>query len=179
MNIRSLILFGIVLLHGVETFANDGCCSCPECGAKVCIAKPVTKKVKKTVFAVEKKDICIPKIRFPWQIKKNQCGAGSCCQSGCDSQGACGSADCGCAPKCGRVKTVKVLKKKSIECEKCGYEWEIKTVESVPCNTCRPGLGFGRRTGGAACDTSCDQSYFAGSEKASAGKAAAEKATSK
>lgn len=176
MNIRSLLMIGILLLHGAAAYAEDGCCSCPECGAKVCVAKPVTKSVKKTVYSVEKKDICIPRFRFPWQMKKG-CG-GACdangCDSSCDSAG-CGNGcnDCGCPPKCGRVKTVKVLKKKSIECKKCGYEWEIRTVESVPCEACGPGRGLGLRGGFKAriCDSNscdsgagnsgaCDASYF-------------------
>ena len=69
MNIRSLLLIGLFLLHGAQVIADDGCCSCPECGHKVCIAKPVTKTTKKTVFNVEKKDICIPRFRFPWQMR--------------------------------------------------------------------------------------------------------------
>ena len=160
MNIRGLIMFGIVLLYGVEVFANDGCCNCPECGTKVCVAKPVTKTEKKTVFSVEKKDVCIPKVRFPWQVKRNNaCGNGSC-DSSCDGAGnGCGA---GCAPMCGRVRTIKVLKKKSIECKKCGYEWEIKTVESVPCDSHGVALRMSSRMGTRAriCDSSCDSSYF-------------------
>lgn len=163
---RSLLIVGVLFVYTADTFANDGCC-CPECGTKTCIAKPVTKKVKKTVFNVEKKDICIPKFRFPWQMKKNNAATAGC-DSSCDSSnGACGKSDCGCAPKCGRVITVKVLKKKSIECEKCGYEWEITTVESVPCDTCQTGFrrGIGMRGRAANCDSSaaCDSSYFNGS----------------
>ena len=156
-------MFGIVLLHGVEVFADDGCCNCPQCGNKICVAKPVTKTEKKTVFAVEKKEICIPKVRFPWQIKRSACGNGcgnGCCDKGCDASGkgtGAGLGSCAdCAPKCGRVRTVKVLKKKSIECKKCGYEWEIKTVESVPCNTC--GVGGLLSSRAKACDNGCDKS---------------------
>lgn len=166
--IRSLLIVGVLFVYTADTFANDGCC-CPECGTKTCIAKPVTKKVKKTVFNVEKKDICIPKFRFPWQMKKNTAGSAGCDASCDSSNGACGSSECGCAPKCGRVITVKVLKKKSIECEKCGYEWEITTVESVPCDSCQTGFGLGglglRGRASANCDSSaaCDSSYFQGS----------------
>ena len=126
--IRNIFLIAILaMLAGKAVAQKDGCCDCPECGHKVCVVKAENKKVKKTVFAVEKKDICIPRFRFPWQPKPNVCGPQ--CDSNCDS-----SAGCGCASgRCGRVRTVKVLKKKSIECDKCGYKWEVMTVASQPC----------------------------------------------
>jgi hypothetical protein len=102
-------------------------------------------------------------------MKKNTVGTAGCDASCDSSSGACGSSECGCAPKCGRVITVKVLKKKSVECEKCGYEWEITTVESVPCNSCQVGFGLGglglRGRAAANCDSSgaCDSSYLQGS----------------
>lgn len=79
---------------------------CPECGCKTCVATPETTKVKKHCWEVECKDICIPRFRWPWE---------SCCE-----------------PACARVKTVKVLKKKEYECEKCGYKWTVQSV-CEPC----------------------------------------------
>ena len=78
------------------------CHTCPQCASKVCVAVPETVKEKRHCWKVECKEICIPKFRWPWQ--------------------AC------CTPQCGKVKTVKVLKKVEYECEHCGYQWEIKTV---------------------------------------------------
>ena len=73
---------------------------CPECGNQVCQPTPTTIKEKKTVYACECKDICIPGIKSPFA---------PCCEP----------------PKCGRLRTVKVLKKIEIECEHCGYKWDV------------------------------------------------------
>lgn len=75
------------------------CDSCPKCDNKVCQPSPEVKKEKKTVYDVACKDVCIPGIRWPWQ---------ACCE-----------------PNCGKVKTVKVLKKYERECEKCGTKWTV------------------------------------------------------
>ena len=103
MNLTKSSLAILALMIAAQAALAGDCC-CPDCGYKVCQAIPEVKKVKKSYFEVECKDICIPKFRLPWQM---------CCE-----------------PKCGKVKTVKVLKKKSIECEKCGYKWEITYVGS-------------------------------------------------
>lgn len=95
-----------LLACAVATAALAGhgpCQKCPQCDNKVCVPTPETKKVKKHCWDVECEDICIPAIRWPWQ-------------SSCSP------------PSCGKVKTVKVLKKVEYECEECGYTWDIKTV---------------------------------------------------
>jgi hypothetical protein len=74
------------------------CCSCPECGEECC-PQPTTIKEKKHCWEVECKNICIPAIKWWWQ---------DCCE----------------LPMCGRVRTIKTLKKVEYECEKCGYKWE-------------------------------------------------------
>lgn len=83
--------------------------SCPHCShpCKICEPQPTTDKEKKHCWCVELKEVCIPHIRWPWQ---------PCCEP----------------PKCGRVRTVKVLKKVEYECEKCGYKWEIKCLGCCP-----------------------------------------------
>lgn len=84
--------------------------TCPQCSQpctpKFCEPTPETEKEKKHCWCIETKDICIPHIRWPWQ---------SCCEP----------------PKCGRVRTVKVLNKVEYECEKCGWKWEIKCATQV------------------------------------------------
>jgi hypothetical protein len=82
---------------------------CPECGHKACCPVPVTLKEKKHCYQCECKDICIPGIKSPFA---------PCCEP----------------PKCGRVRTIKVLKKIEYECEKCGYQWDVK---SVGCDCCK------------------------------------------
>lgn len=101
-----LPLLLVALLASVCAWAGDrGCNSCPKCQHKVCEPSPEVKKEKKTCYDFECKDICIPGIRWPWQ---------PCCE-----------------PSCGKVRTVKVLKKFEYECEHCGTKWSI--VNCGPC----------------------------------------------
>lgn len=81
------------------------CPSCRQpCDNKTCRSEPTTIKEKKHCWEVGWKDICIPHVRFPW--------------TPCDSP-----------PKCGLVRSVRVLKKVEYECEKCGYKWDVKCVQ--------------------------------------------------
>lgn len=91
--------------------AGHGHCKvqCPECGCAVCEPTPTTLKEKKTVYSCECKEICIPGVTGPFA---------PCCEP----------------PHCGKVRTVKVLKKTEIECEKCGYKWSVK---HVACESCK------------------------------------------
>lgn len=78
---------------------------CPECGHdKICCPTPEVKKEQKHCYEVECKDVCIPCFKGP---------CAPCCEP----------------PRCGRVRTVKVLKKVEYECERCGYVWNIKCVD--------------------------------------------------
>lgn len=79
---------------------------CPSCN-HTCKPEYITKKVKKTTYEVECKQICIPAVTFPWQ---------KCCE-----------------PRCGKVITVKKLKKVSYQCERCGCKWKI---EPCGCDSC-------------------------------------------
>lgn len=76
---------------------------------KVCRTVPEIKKVEKYCWEVECREICIPKVRFPWQ--KFQ------------------------PPACGRVRVVKTYKKQTREVEEPGYKWEI---EARACLACSP-----------------------------------------
>jgi hypothetical protein len=96
---------GPVVLAGHH---HDHVC-CPDCGNKVCMATPTTIKDKKTAYSCECKDICIPGVKGPFA---------PCCEP----------------PSCGRVRTIKVLKKTEYECARCGYKWEVK---SVGCDCCK------------------------------------------
>lgn len=88
-------------LNGIADAGHSPCC--PDCGCKVCVPSTEIVAEKKSCWAVECKDICIPAPKWPWQ-------------------------DC-CAPaKCAKVKTVKVLKRVDYECEKCGCKWDVMSV---------------------------------------------------
>jgi hypothetical protein len=93
----------VLLIPVAAAFAGGHGHACPECGCAYCQPVPTTLKETKHCWEVECKQICIPAARWPWE---------KCCE-----------------PRCGKVKTVKVLKKVNYECEKCGYKWEIHGVD--------------------------------------------------
>jgi hypothetical protein len=110
---RSLLSFAVVVVAVSATSLalaghGHGRFRCPQCEYKVCVPTPTMLKEKKTVFSCECKDICIPAIRGPF-------------------------APCCVPPRCGWVRTVKVLKTTEIECEHCGYKWEVQSVGCEPC----------------------------------------------
>ena len=109
---RPLIVLGLVLL-----FIGGGCAhtrnhcpplQCTSCG-KTC--QPEVKETESIhdCYSEECKDVCIPAIRFPWQ-------------------------DC-CEPlKCGKVRSVKVLKKYEYKCPDCEVKWNV--VDHGCCSAC-------------------------------------------
>jgi len=113
---------------------HHGCHSCPDCGCKTCRVERETIKEKKHCWEIECKDVCIPKFKWPWE-------------------------DCCCLPECGRVRTVKKLKKVEYECEKCGYKWTIEQVCNGcgQCGQCGPGGDGGCNADGACADAACEQ----------------------
>lgn len=82
---------------------------CPSCDAG-CYLEVKQGKTKKTVFETVTKTVCIPNVRLPWR-------------SACEAPSA-------------RTRTIKVLKKKSIECPKCEYKWKVPEIAS--CDTAAP-----------------------------------------
>lgn len=101
-----LALFVVGCVASISVWAGDRTCnSCPKCQYKVCEPSPEVKQEKKTTYDFECKEICIPGIRWPWQ---------PCCE-----------------PSCGKVRTVKVLKKYEQVCEKCGTKWTV--TDCGPC----------------------------------------------
>ncbi len=90
-------------VFAADSYCSDGSCAeqpCTECESeKTCLPESVTQKVKKSCYQIEYKEICIPKVRFPWEKF--------------------------CEPKCGKVITVKILKKKKYTREKQVTKWNI------------------------------------------------------
>jgi len=90
---------------------SEACCPkcCHQCQLKV-------EKVdeEKSCFNVESKTICIPRVVFPWQSKKNKCD--SCCGKGCSV----------CVHNGAKVRCVNVLKVEKYKCPKCKYTWSPK-----------------------------------------------------
>ena len=109
----------------VAGHCQRGCHRCPKC-QEVCQAKVSKEDVKKTRYEVDCEKICIPRITLPWQ----GCKTNGCCSCGDKSC----SGGCKQPAKCGRVRTVRRLVKKSYTCQKCKYTWEVDDVECSPCN---------------------------------------------
>lgn len=123
MNMRKLVLIasvGITLIgspgyadhpggglkhHAIPCEDPCGPPKCKMCGKKVCFQEMEKVKVKKTVFDVECKEVCIPGIRFPSLFGKKKCDD--------------------CTPHCGRVRKVRVLVVKEVEEEVCRCKWNI------------------------------------------------------
>ena len=97
------VLFSWTTSASAEYFGegcDDGCATCPQCDT-CCQLNVDEDKEKKHCWNVEYKEICIPRVVFPWQK--------SCCAPYANN-GA-------------KVKTVRVLKKHSYECPTCKYSW--------------------------------------------------------
>lgn len=78
---------------------RNNCARCPQCNEEFCQLKCDETKEKKTCYEVDYKTVCIPKVYPPW--KKN------------------------CQPQCAEARSVKVLNKKTYECPRCNYSWEV------------------------------------------------------
>lgn len=104
---------------------SSGCdVTCTHCGREFCYPVPKEVTVSKHCWEVECKRVCIPAVRFPWE----RWFGGGCdgCDAGCDS----------CRPRCGRVRWVRVLKKRKYDCKKLGCDWIVNPV----CDSCLDAL---------------------------------------
>lgn len=102
---------------------------CGKCNGS-CFLKVEPSTKEKSCFKVEAKQICIPRVRFPWQPKDKCKGCDGCDRGGC------------CTNHCGRVKTVLVLKKHKYECPACKYTWEVASCgacDNTSCDGCSDG----------------------------------------
>lgn len=106
-------------------FASDGPGEKPDCRGRCivrcpncchdCVFSANKENVDKTFYDVACKDICIPRILFPWQK-----GCCSCAKGGKDGDGKGGC----CAVHNGaKTKSVRVLKKYKYECSECKHKW--------------------------------------------------------
>ncbi len=96
----ALLAAALAISPATEAVAgNTPTARCHVCGQKVCYPETKVEKETRHCWEVERKEICIPAIRFPWM----KCGP----------------------LHCGRVRTVNVLVAKDYESEKCVYEWKI------------------------------------------------------
>jgi len=123
--------------------AEEACCGTPSCCghcgghgscAKMCKVVCEMKEVKKTVWTVKCEEFCAPLPGCPGCHGRGACGGcaqcGGCSDSGCDSGGGNG---CGrpnmVPPKCGPVRTRKVLVPKEVVTK-------VPVYKCVPCYAC-------------------------------------------
>jgi hypothetical protein len=97
-----------------KSHCDKGCrVRCPNC-CHECVFSAEKAKETKSCYDVECKEICIPRIVFPWQ--KCGCGKGG---KGCgDGKSGCCSHHNG-----AKSKSVRVLVKYEYECSVCAYKW--------------------------------------------------------
>ena len=108
---------------------QTGCCKrCPSCN-HCCNLDAEEVDEEKTCFEVESKEICIPRVVFPWQ-KKSCRSCDSCSGLGCNA----------CVHNGAKVRRICVLKTKKYNCPKCKYTW---TPEENGCDV-------------GCCDAACD-----------------------
>lgn len=141
-----------------------GCC-CGNRGRECCVASVEKVKIEKHCWCVKKEKICVPKVVCPWAeggcgltcfnfLRKSNgchncgdvCCSDACCNAGgdCNAGGRlCGRQGCCYKPRCGKVKCVRDIEKKTYECEECVCKWEVRRLP--PCCGC-----------GDCCDDCCD-----------------------
>jgi len=113
MKYTGMILLAITAMvaGGQQRIAESGEPRCEQakeaCNSNCCSHGCKTCRLHVETLKVKKH--CIPPVRFPWQ---------KCCEL-----------------KCGKIKTVRVLKKHEYTCEKCGYKWDIENL----CGACPTG----------------------------------------
>ena len=127
------------------------CCS--QCGGrscchKVCVLVCATAEQKKTVWAVQCKDFCVPMPRL-WGGKCASCGETAACGA-CDQCAA--GKPCQAPPKCGPVRTRKELVKKEIVCKVPVYKCVVVCCGHCAgdCGACQGGAESAQAAAGTA-----------------------------
>jgi len=118
-----VIVAAAVIATGSMAFAGDTPFDKAHCGGRLivrcpncchdCVFSADKEKVTKSCYDVECKDICIPRIVFPWQKGRCTCGKGDK-----DGKDACCLVHNG-----AKTKSVRVLKKYEYECPECKHKW--------------------------------------------------------
>ncbi len=101
-----------------------------ECGRDVCCLKMEQEQVTKHCWDVECKKICVPPITFPWE------GSGLSLFKGFGKSCSCKEGRC---PKCttrrcGKVRSIRVLKREQYEVTKCQCKWEVRRLPACRCD---------------------------------------------
>lgn len=133
-NLHNLVM-GAILFGGLSTIqmaapVRAADCQCGLCADNCACCTLKVEKVdeKHTAWEVECKQVCIPKVVFPWQKRCNPCA----------NNGAC-------------VRTVRKLKKTEYKCPTLEFTWTPKMIGG--CGCCSGGNGC---CGDSGCDSNCD-----------------------
>ncbi len=134
-------MFALLLIASAQAQKPSGRSHCPRC-KETCTVVVSKSSKEKSCFEVETRAICIPAITFPWQRCYGGCGDKGCGKVGCSKSsksgcgcgksdgkgkggknGQCDDVNCAQPTKCGRVRYVNVLVKKTFSCPSCKYTW--------------------------------------------------------
>lgn len=127
-------LFLAIAIAFVTPIMALGQCACPECGNEVAVGLLKKGKDSVKVYSVKCEKIAVPDICMPrplFNLKKQICNLfGKKCTPGAPC-GDCEIKDCPKQVRQGKIRFIKVLKKETVECNKCSYKWEVTSVEKV------------------------------------------------
>ena len=109
---NKLTVIVVLLFLSFGTFriarATGPICHPPVCG-KTCSPQARMVEDEQPCYRIERREICIPEVTFPWQ---------KCCGP----------------PKCGRVICVNKLEQDTRTVRKCEYTWPIRST-CLPCSS--------------------------------------------
>jgi hypothetical protein len=137
-------------LHGNACGHGARCARCCR-GRDVCCATVEEATEEKSCWNVKCEKVCIPAVRLPWEPggskltlfswlnkrAKCQCGSPATCGEQCDQ--CAGASEGWCAPKCGPVRSIRVLESESYEVKTCRCKWEIRHLPGcceAQCGAC-------------------------------------------
>lgn len=104
-----------------------GCCqNCCEPCMLVCCPETKIVKEKKHAWDLECEHVCIPKVHCPLFNLFGCCSKLSTCCQNCGDSACSGNCCSGQQGSCGKIRTVRKLKKVEFEVEKCVVEWKVR-----------------------------------------------------
>jgi len=119
----------------IFTASSDAqCVNCPDCGQKVAVGFLKKTENKKTVYEVSNEEIAVPNICMPRPLINMKAQVCNLFGRKCCPGEPCGGnkiEECPKHVRGGQVRVVRVLKKSSVKCDACAYEWEVTEAHKV------------------------------------------------